>query len=326
MSALYDKFNLPHVGDRIDKTLGRLHLVPDIHPKEFIREHNGKKHRYTSICTTPDKSQVIFYARLHKNEDAYTKFRREIQFLRRLKKGSIKLKQFVPTLFTSSLDIHGEWFTREYLEAPALGTIHLAKTPLSPKDAPRFVELFQALQHIPHIQHNLLERRGGDFYLNASEGCLKNAKQYFSSNDIRRVRHFLHESFMLLDASANHMVHGDCHPGNILFDRTYMFVIDWELMHLNNRVNDIGYFYAGLAKSPQFRKAFLRRFAESISWKAEFRRLLPINTLFFALNHLCTLEHRRPKELTTAEYRSVLRYVREVVKRSFTSYTALERL
>jgi aminoglycoside phosphotransferase (APT) family kinase protein len=220
----------------------------------------------------------------------------------------------------------GEWFTRQYLTTKVLGTIHTVKMPLHISDVPKFRNLFHALQAIPKISGTTFERRGGDFYLSMSEGCLRSAKAYFSGSDVQRIRHFLHGSFLLLDRTGTHMVHGDCHPGNILYDRAHTFVIDWELMHINNRVNDFGYFYAGLAPHPAFRRTLLRSYAASLSWKKEFRQLFPVNVLFFTLNHLATLKHGRPKELSAREYARVLAFAKQVVKRAITSYTALEQL
>jgi len=319
--------NIPGVVARIDHVLDRQRLVPMVSPGAFIRDHHGKKHRYTSACRTRDGSKVIFYARLHKNMDARQKFRREILFLRSLERSASPLRKYVPKLYASSTVHDREWFTREYLQAPALGSVHLADRPLGTTDVPRIIQLFSALRHIPDNRlFRPLERRGGDFYLNMTEGCLRTASKLFTRKENAGIHHMMHDAYDLLDAHAKYRVHGDCHPGNILITPTKIYLIDWELLHINNRVNDIAYFYAGLAEHPVFRKKLISSFERSIEWKEEFRTLFPVVASFFSINHLCTLLQDKPDDLSEHDRTRVMSYARAIVKSSLNGYTTVAKL
>lgn len=321
------KNNIPDIAEKIQKVLHAHRLKPSTPPGQFIKEHHNQKHRYATIARDEQGTKVLFYARLHKNLDAYHKFRREIVFIRTVKQSSSILKKFVPDVLASSLKPEGEWFIRTFIPTPALGSIHFVNRNVSEKETTRFVKLFQALQHIPYSQKlRPLEIRGGDFLLNSAEGCLKTARDFFSSKEVASIRHVLHESYSLINKSAKHLVHGDCHPGNILYDVHNFSIIDWEIVHFNSRVDDIAYFYAGLAAHEKLRRSLIPTFASSISWGQEFRKLFPIYAMSFALNHLCTLKANKPNELTERQRKEVMQYAQHIVKRSLEGYTTLIKL
>lgn len=319
----YNRFNIPNIARKLDSILAAQHLRPEVTPGVFIREHVGKKHRYATICTNPAKNKIIFYGRLHANDDACTKFRREIIFLRKSFSAKSPLTPFLPQVYNSSLTTNAEWFTREYLDVPVIGSIHATTTALTTKDVPHFVQLFSALQHIPKLKLQSIEMRGGDFYLTLSEASLKTASRFFTQMELRAIRHILHASFEALSDNATHLVHGDCHPGNILYNRKRMYIIDWELLHQNNRTNDIAYFFAGLAECPRFANALIRAFEKRITWKKEFRQLFPVTAMFFGINHLCTLQNGRPKELSQRKANMVIHYCKHIVRNACLGYTHL---
>ena len=323
----YERFLIPHVSNHIDRVLKKLDLAPDIMPEAFIKAHEGRKHRYaTSATNTKTGKSVIFYARLHNNEDARNKFAQDVRILDKLSRGHYLLSHSVPNIYSYSLRKGREWLVRENLIQPCMGNTYQTKIHPTKKQVPQFVKLFHALQTLPTIPHHHYERRDADFFLQISEGNLRQIKFLFSPSERAQTISHLHAAYSRIQSETKHLVHGDCHPGNILIGPRRLFVIDWETTQKNLRTTDIGYFYLSLSSEPSFRREFLRSLYRHITWKKQLREFFPLSALFFALNHLYALSLNPTKELSLKEKRAVMTFAQAVVKNAAKGYTAFECL
>ncbi|MFA5030614.1 MAG: aminoglycoside phosphotransferase family protein [Patescibacteria group bacterium] len=322
----YQHFLLSHAAGHINHTLETLGLTPKITPEAFIKKYEGRKHRYATQATNADGCSVIFYARLHNNEDARHKFIQDVYMLDKLSHSRYALARYVPAVYAHSIRKNHEWFVRENLKQPAVGNVYKEKTNFTQHDVLRFVHLFHALQTLPKFPQHQFERRDANFFLQISEGNLRQVKSLFPPSERAQIISHLHAEYQTIQSFTTHLVHGDCHPGNILMDKRHLYLIDWETTQRNLRTTDIGYFYLSLSGQPKFRRELLQSFSRHISWKKRFHQLFPLSALFFALNHLYTLSLHPVEKLSIKEKRSITHFAQAVVKTAIKGYTALERL
>lgn len=324
MNQIIRKNLIPGIEGFIEHTLKQLKLKPDISPRDFVGKHQGKKHRYATSAQTADGRTIIFYARLHNNSDAKQKFLCDIAYLKKLH-GTGITHQYVPRVYQASIQKNKEWFTREYITERPLGSIHEALAPLKNRDVPRFVRFFSDLQAIPILKKSHLAKRDGDFSNPIAEGNFRRVQKHFSAQERKLVKKFLRSTYHIFNVKTTHAVHGDCHPGNILYGPQHMSLIDWETVHLNLRVMDIAYLYAGLAHAPSFRRALLAAFEKRITWKKEFHELFPVGAVFYALVHLYTLSLKGRHGVSLKNKKCIQEYCSHVVKKGSEGYTTLRR-
>lgn len=324
MNRSYLKHTLPHIEQRIERTLREQGLTPDTSPGDFIIRHKGQKHRYATTARRSDGKMVIFYARMHNNEDARNKFLSDIAYLRLLQQ-STRTAAYVPRVYDASTRRGHEWFTREHIVAEPVGSLYLNTQKLKQSDVSLFVEFFLNMQPLPRAHGIPLEKRGGDFSVPIAEGDLRRVQQLFSFSERKKIKSFFHTAYHTFNNHAISVVHGDCHPGNVLFNGSRLYLIDWETTHLNLRTMDIGYFYVGLANAPAFRKKLLHFYERQTKRKKEFRDLFPLSASFYALNILFSLS--TTKRGVSPDVRTkVTQYCTHIVKNAIKGYTTLRRL
>lgn len=325
MSRSNRKNLIPGIEGFVERTLEEQGLTPEVSIQDFIDIHHGNKHRYATLARSSSGQSVIFYARLHNNEDARQKFLSDISFLEKLgtQPGT---SEFVPQSFGFSTKNKREWFIREFISTPALGTLYHTTRRLTIQDAKRFAPFFVELQHIPNTSQPHLKKRGADFSIPIMEGNFRRVKDRFTSKERNNILSFIHSAYSTFDKKSTHPVHGDCHPGNVLYDVARLYLIDWETVHLNLRVSDLAYFYAGLEPARVFRKELLASFEKQITWKKEFQALFPLAATFYALGHLYTLSLKGNKEIAPHEIKKVRAYCIRIVKNSIKGYTELRKV
>jgi thiamine kinase-like enzyme len=100
------------------------------------------------------------------------------------------------------------------------------------------------------------------------------------------IQNFIKKNLSLLKKENKYFVHGDLNLGNIISDKTNIWLIDWELIHLNNFVYDIGYLWAHLWQAKrQFRQNLISIFLKKISGEElkKFKIFFPTVASFLAL-------------------------------------------
>lgn len=292
------KIFIPDIKRKIERKLKELQLKPEISPKKFFEIHQQGKHRYFSPCQTKENDLVAFYARLHNNLDAKEKFIQEICFLNEIKRKEIKIKNLIPPILNWGIEKDFEWFIRKYPLALPPGTIRSITTQL-----PFFEiigKLTDAIFEISKIRPQRLNLKLKKFnhqnYLSLScyEGLVK--KKIITKELAEKVLKMLKKNLFLAEKENHYFSHGDLNLGNILAEQNRIWLIDWELIHLNNFAYDIGYLWAHLweAKS-SFRRKLLDSYLKKLEANrlAKFKRLLPIVVSYLSLGGI---EYKKRKE------------------------------
>jgi len=277
---------IPKIGEKIEKKLKDLELKPEISPKEFLRKHKAGKHRYFSACQTKDGKKVGFYSRLHFNLDAKNKVTREIKFLLKLKKSNLKIKKVVPQIIDFGIEKDFEWFKREFPRGVPLGFSRDLFQKVNVKLVPKIVKIIFEIQKIPPNFLPEIKKFKVENYLGknvyptlVNEGLLK--KDLADS-----IQNFVQKNLNFLKRENKYFCHGDLNLGNIISDGKNFWLIDWELIHLNNFAYDIGYLWSHLWQAKRsFRENLVSEFMKKLKREKieKFRILFPIVTSFLAL-------------------------------------------
>ncbi|KPJ57367.1 hypothetical protein AMJ49_02140 [Parcubacteria bacterium DG_74_2] len=287
---------IPKIGDKIERKLKELNLRPETSPRKFLKIYKTGKHRYFSPCLTKEKEKFAFYARLHNNLDAKRKFIREINFLRKLKKINLKIKRITPEIINYRIEEDFEWFFREYPEGPPLGY----RRNLTQKPFPGMVrKIIRAIFDVSKIHPKIfpgLKRFSFQNYLalGVYEDFAK--KKIVPKNLSEKILRFIKENLSLLEKENKYFCHGDLNLGNILSDGKEIWIIDWELIHLNNFVYDIGYLWAHLWEAKRyFRQKLIKAYINRLSSHKfqKFKKILPIVVSYLSLGGI---EQKKERE------------------------------
>lgn len=275
---------IPKIEIEIEKKIKELKLKPKIPIKKFLKYYKDKKHRYFSPCQKNGK-EIAFYARLHQNPDAKEKFIREIEFLKNIKESNLEIKKFIPEILNWKIEKNFEWFEREYFKASPLGfRRNITKTP-SLTVLNQIVDvIFEISKVNPHIIK--LKKFDPKNYLPflTYQGLLE--RKIISQKIYKKILKMLKNNFSLAKKEGNYFCHGDLNLGNILSNGKKIWVIDWELIHLNNFAYDIGYFWTHLWQvNKSVRKNIINSFLKKLTKNKleKFKKLLPIIVSYFSL-------------------------------------------
>jgi tRNA A-37 threonylcarbamoyl transferase component Bud32 len=279
---------IPKIGEKIEKVLEKLSLKPEISPREFLKIHKNKKHRYFSPCLTESGERVIFFARLHFNLDAKSKFKNEIKFLK--KAENLKLSFKIPRLLDFGIEKDFEWLVREY---PQGKTVFEEST--FPKMIPR------AISEISGIKKDLffpLKKFKVKRYLNFN--LRRNlVKSGTISKDLsEKLGILVKKNFPILKKENEYFCHGDLNPKNIIIFKDKLWIIDWEAIHQNNFAFDIAYFWVWFWKEKEKRKFLIKEYLKNLKQRKReiFQRIFPLVVAYF-----CEREIRFKKEEESKE-------------------------
>lgn len=279
---------IPDISDKISKKLKELKLSPEISPEEFLQIHETKKHRYFSICRTKNGKKVIFFARLHNNLDAKKKFIKEANFLKKIKNSQVPIRKLIPEISGYGVEKDFEWLEREYLEALPLG--HSENLFFQPPEK-IIDDLVKAIIKISEtlpqeISLNNLSKFKTEDYLPRGLYEDLTKRRIISSKLANKILKMIETSLRFLKEENHYFSHGDLNLGNILTDQKEIWIIDWELIHLNNFAYDIGYLWAHLWEAKKsFRKKLMGLYLKNLEpgEMEKFRKLFPIVVAFISL-------------------------------------------
>jgi thiamine kinase-like enzyme len=287
---------IPKIGEKVEKKLKELELRPEIPPKEFLKIHKGGKHRYFSVCQTKEGEKVGFYSRLHFNLDAKNKVIREIKFLSKLKESNFKIKKIVPQIRDFGIEKDFEWFVREFPKGEPLGFSRELFQKIDLKLVPKIVKMIFEIQKIPPNFLPKIESFKVENYLArnvysalVNEGILK--KDLADS-----IQKFIKKNLNFLEKENKCFCHGDLNLGNIISNGKEIWLIDWELIHLNNFAYDIGYLWSHLWQVERsFRQNLIFEFMKKLPKEKieNFKILFPTVTSFLALGGIKFREKRK---------------------------------
>ncbi|XOB40346.1 MAG: phosphotransferase [Candidatus Nealsonbacteria bacterium] len=291
-----EKILIPNINEKIKKKIKELDLKPEVSFQRFINIHKDGKHRYFSPCLTRNKKTVAFYVRLHNNPDAKEKFIREINFFKRLKTVNLEIKKIIPNILNYGIEEDFEWLIREYPKPPPLGhSRNLTQQPF-----PGMIEkITRAILEISQIHPETflkLKSFNCQSYLSTSTYEDFARRKIISRELSEKILKMIKENLPLLEKENRYFCHGDLNLGNILSDQKNIWIIDWELIHLNNFAYDIGYLWAHLWEAKKtFRQRLIQSFLNSLNYQrlSSFKKLFPVVASYLSLGGI---EYRKGKE------------------------------
>jgi len=283
---------IPKIKEKIKKKQKELNLKPIISPAGFLKIHKTGKHRYFSPCLTNKGKKVVFFARLHNNLDAKIKFKTDIEFLEKIRKKNFKIKKFVPELINFGIEKDFEWLVRKYPEEPPLGTSRNISREITQKTIEKIAKIVFEISKISP-QKLSIKLRKFDFknYLPLKTYLKLVEENLISKETAENIGKMIKKNFPLLKKENSYFSHGDLNLGNILSDGKNFWVIDWELIRLNNFAYDIGYLWAHLWEAKrEIRKKLMENYIKNLnSEKLEkFKKLLPIVASYISLGGILT--------------------------------------
>jgi thiamine kinase-like enzyme len=304
---------IPSIGRKIESKLRNLGLKPGIGPQEFLKRYGFKKHRYFTPCIANNKQIVGFYARLHNNQDTKEKFIREINFLKRIEKSNLRINRLIPDILDSGITKDFEWFIREYPKAPPLGESSYMTQKTFPSMHKKIADTILDISKIPTKKFIKLKKFNHQNYLTPGEyeGLVK--QKVLSKQLADKLLKDANKNLSLLKKENKYLCHGDLNLGNVLSDKKELWIIDWELAHINNFTYDICYLWAHLwgAKSP-FRKKLIETYVDKLNKNqlSIFKKIFPIVASYLAVSgarHRVTGEKRRERQQRKTFYTKLLK-------------------
>jgi thiamine kinase-like enzyme len=278
-----EKILIPRIEEKIERKLKELNLKPEVPIKEFLKIHGFGRHRYFSPCQR-GKETLAFYARLHDNLDAKEKFIREIEFLKKIKENSIGIKDLIPEIFNFGLEEDFEWLVREYPKAPPLGSSRNLKQKISLKIIENLTSIIFEISKIS-LKIKLKKFDYKNYFPERTYLDLIK-KRVLSEKLVKKMENLIQKNFPLLKKEDHYFSHGDLNLGNILSNGKRVWIIDWELIHLNNFAYDIGYLWAHLWEAKRdLRRKLIKSYLKKLNniQLVKFKQLFPVVVSYFSL-------------------------------------------
>jgi thiamine kinase-like enzyme len=277
---------IPTIEKKVERKLKELNLKPEIEISDFLKIHKNKKHRYFTPCLTKEGEKIAFYSRVHFNLDAKNKIIREIEFLKKLKKSKLKIKKIVPEILNYGIEKDFEWFEREYPPGTPLGESRKLKQKLKIKIIPEIIKIIFEISKIPPSFFPKIKKFNPKNYL--AERVYEELvnKKILEKNLAKSIQEFIEKNIPLLKKENKYFCHGDLNLGNIISDGKRIWLIDWELIQINNFAYDIGYLWSHLWQAKKsFRQKLILDFLKKLPSKKikKFKILFPIVTSYLAL-------------------------------------------
>lgn len=292
---------IPNIEAKIDKKLKSLQLSPQITPHSFFKKYTDSKHRYFSPCKNRGGSLFGFYARCHNNEDAKKKFIQEINFLNSIKETKLSINNSIPKIIKWRKESNFEWMLREYVKGEPLGSSTKLAFPPQRKTINQLVLLISEIKKIKLKQSSSLKLKKFTFknYLPESLYTNLSKKKIISSSLSKKSIKNINSAMPLLEKENHYVSQGDLNLGNIIIDKkNNPWLIDWELIHLNNFAYDIGYLWAHLWEAKkEFRQKLMLKYIKHLNKNEllKFKKLLPIVASYLSLGGIC-IEHSKEKK------------------------------
>jgi len=293
---------IPSIEAKIDKKLKSLQLSPQITPRSFFKKHTDSKHRYFSPCKNQEGNLFAFYARCQNNENAKKKFVQEINFLNSIKETKLLINDSIPKIIKWRRENDFEWMFREYVKGKALGSNTKLAFPPQRKTINQLVLLISEIKKIKLKQSSNLKLKKFAFknYLSESLHTDLSKKKIVSSSLSKKLIKNINSVMPLLKKENHYISQGDLNLGNIIIDgKNNPWLIDWELIHLNNFAYDIGYLWAHLWEAKkEFRQKLIPEYIKYLNKNEllKFKKLLPIVVSYLSLGEIY-IQHSKEKKM-----------------------------
>ena len=292
---------IPNIEKKISQNLKKLEISPQIPPSQFFKTYGEHKHRYFSPCQTKTGKTIAFYARLHNNLDAKKKFIREAKFLKEIQEKNFSIKKVIPKIIEAGKEKDFEWMIREYIPGTTLGHSREITLPLTKKQIKELTILIPEISKIPAESFYSLKLKK----FNCRNYLAENVYSFFSKKGIipktieNKLLKIIKMALPLAEKENRYFSQGDLNLGNIIVDQEKKFwIIDWELIHINNFAYDIGYLWAHLwGIKRELRNKLISGYLKQLEKGKllKFKKLLPIVTSYLSLGGI-KIRYRKESE------------------------------
>lgn len=257
-------------------------------------------HTFYSIVKN-DKGKEFFFKFLITDVRFKEKtFKREVLFLKFLKDNK-KIYLPVPKYGSSSFLKNNTWFLRAKADGYILGDRLNYSTKFYTKKNIKILNSFisQLQKYTEPVTDFFkknqmpLTKKGYSWFLkdfqkdydfSASYGEIKN--KLITKKNIKKINNFLKQNQSLLNKNLV-LTHGDLQAENLIFNQGRMTVIDWENLHLNNRLFDWGYIWLNSWNKPSWRK----QLEQTVVLSIEDKILFTINKIRWLIRMIGLLDH-----------------------------------
>ncbi|MCD6232767.1 phosphotransferase [bacterium] len=319
---------IPKIREKIEQKLKELNLKPLITPQKFIEKTKGEKHRYSSVCQDKKGKLIVFYARLHQNEDAKEKVTKELLFGKELRNKNFKEKllfsNFLPKYFDGAIEKDFEWFTREYVKEQPLGV----NEKLTKKIDSREIELIaSAICQISKTDVSLfgnirLPMFPVKNYIQIPKTIPFNKQLLNNGTNTQKLAKLTERNYELLKRENKYLSHGDFNLGNIMETRKELKIIDWESMKVNNFAFDVAYLFMHLWEgNKKIRKELVEKYISLLpqTKKETFKVLFQIVVAYLALGGI----NVKPREIAATRLEKRKKFFQKVLQQAFSGFKAL---
>lgn len=311
---------IPDIEFKIEKVLKKLNLAADISSAEYIEETQGKKHRYSSPCTTNAGEKILFYSRLFSHEYEKKRFITEILLAKKIISKEL-YSEYFPDYYEYGIEEDFEWLTRQYFKVSPLENkkqIERVKKRLSDSDILKIVKAIINVKELPVEKLDFLEKIKIEKYSNFYE---KKGYIYSETVDLEGLKKFILSNKSLLEAENKYFCHGDLSIGNIIFLKNNIKIIDLESVYINNFAYDIAFFTTRMWQNKKYRKKVIETYVSFLTpqEKEVFEALFRIDAAFIAYQALGT----NPIEYTASKNKKRNIFFEKILKNSLKGFEFL---
>jgi len=293
---------IPGIIKKISSELKILNLNPKIKPEDF-QSQLVYRHRYFSPCIDKEKKTVGFYARCHNNLDSKEKFIREVRFLKKIQTVNTPLKKVIPKIIKWKKEKDFEWMIREYVDGVPLGHSRNLTTKIQEKTIKELAPIIASIHKIDLKSLTGLKMKKFNYENYLSEVLYLNLAKngVIPEKTSEKIITMVKKAMPFLKKENKYTSQGDLNLGNIIIDKNNNpWIIDWELVHINNFAYDIGYFWAHLwSAERKVRNKIMFEYIKNLNKNelAKFKKLLPIVASYLSLGGVQIRHTREKKEV-----------------------------
>ncbi len=282
----YHEFPLliPEIVEKIDAILNQLKLVPQETPQAFVLRTQGRKHRYSSVCSDEKGKKMFFYAGLHQKPSEKQRMETETKLAEVFMENDFS--PYFLKYFKAGFEEDFCWLVREFFAEKPIenkNEIEKLERKLNKEEIEKIIEAIYALTNLPKDKFSFLKKFELEKYLELAEELtsLENGG-VLSKEEVEKAKKLILENKDILEKENNYFVHGDFQIGNIIVFNNALKLIDFESTHLNNFAFDIAFFFSRLWREPETRKEILKEYIKKLPQekKETFQLLFRIDCLF----------------------------------------------
>lgn len=276
--------------EQVEKLLKDLKLKVENFPQKFQKFIDNDKRFFYSTCFTKNNDKVFIKVAIKNDLSVFDSLIREATATKLI--GDVtKIK--IPKYCDGDFNAETPWFIHEYVEGESFGYFY--ELDKKYRDVRFTDQLLSNLAILYEASDQLLasdcffrnlKKKDYQVYLNTFLSFEKYAQRENIQLDFTAILKLLEETKCLFAEKDIYIVaHGDFTLANNIVSGNDIYLTDWESVHINNFVDDLGRLWIQLWLYPNWRKKLLLNFVNGIgrNKKEKFKqifRVVAINQSF----------------------------------------------